>query len=519
MQNRVRKRMASRKYKRYLCVCRKWRKTMMRLMKRSDDFRLDLLHRMLSAARSTTAKICPNDVQLSLLGYTIGTKGLISAPENVQMLGRPELESRNNKLVRHVDGLTFPFWIWKNVKAPKWSVLSKGLIQRFPFEMGCGDMYLVTHQSTSSLYFARIVHLQDKPVREGVVRELDAHLRLRTRLRKMRMEANLAVKQKITQVQRRIQAARADFRNLNAHVAHELDAEIKMLETEERDSSLTYSHLYVVPVSISVDAVHRPPHLVLVFEPEDTNLLQLTYPVRSMPEVVLASVVHQLMIGLKHLHETGLVHSGLDASAVFISFSGRVRLGEMNHAYHADDAKCRGKIEIMAPERLLGLENTSKGDIWSLGLMMLKVLACLPLPFGDPNKDLLAYKRTICSIADESSGAYAPKLLPTNGPFSAAVRLFVERCLDRHPRHRPTVEDCLAMPFVGKAAERSGRTLAWSSSKTEQAILSSWVQSLLQAEQNDVFASNPDEPAFRRINSPSGSAFSRIPSAGKERES
>ncbi len=91
------------------------------------------------------------------------------------MLGRPELESRNNKLVRQVDGLTFPFWIWKNVKAPKWSVLSKGLIQRFPSEMGCGDMYLVTHQSTSSLYFARIVLLQDKPVREGVVRELDAH--------------------------------------------------------------------------------------------------------------------------------------------------------------------------------------------------------------------------------------------------------------------------------------------------------------------------------------------------------
>jgi hypothetical protein len=54
------------------------------------------------------ARVCGNDVQLSLLGYTIGTKGLISAPDNVQMLGRPELESRNNKLVRHVDGLTFP---------------------------------------------------------------------------------------------------------------------------------------------------------------------------------------------------------------------------------------------------------------------------------------------------------------------------------------------------------------------------------------------------------------------------
>jgi hypothetical protein len=56
MQNRVRKRMASHKYKRYLRVCRKWRKIMIRLMKRSDDFRLDLLHRMISAARSTTAR-------------------------------------------------------------------------------------------------------------------------------------------------------------------------------------------------------------------------------------------------------------------------------------------------------------------------------------------------------------------------------------------------------------------------------------------------------------------------------
>jgi len=392
---------------------------------------------------------------------------------------------------------------------------------RFPFEMGCGDMYLVTHLSTSSLYFARIVHLQDKPVREGVVRELDAHLRLRTRLRKMRTEAYLEVKQKITQVQRQIQAARADFRHLNMPVAHELEARLKLLESEERDESLTYSHLYVVPVSISIDAVHRPPHLVLVFEPEDYNLLQLTYPVRAMPEPQFASVVHQLLIGLKHLHEAGLVHSGLDASAVFIAVSGRVRMGNLNDCYHADNAKCRGKIEIMAPERLLGLENTSKGDIWSLGLMMLKVLACLPHPFGDPNKDLLAYKQTICSIADESAdefpGAHAPKLLPTNGPFSAAVRLFVERCLDRNPRHRPTVVDCLEMPFVGKAAERSGRALVWSSSKTEQSILSNWVKSL-----SDAFASSPDEPAFGRANSsnsPSGSAVARVPSAGRERES
>jgi serine/threonine protein kinase len=165
----------------------------------------------------------------------------------------------------------------------------------------------------------------------------------------------------------------------------------------------------------------------------------------QMPENKLASVIHQLLLALKALHQAHLIHGSLDASAVFISASGRVRLGNFTYSAHSEGASCRGQLASMAPERLLAVDHSHKSDIWSLGLMMLKILKGEAHPLGDPSLDLLAYKRTVCSIGQDidlgQPGACGSEgaLLPSNGPFSASVRLFVQRCLDRNPNHRPSV--------------------------------------------------------------------------------
>lgn len=112
------------------------------------------------------------------------------------------------------------------------------------------------------------------------------------------------------------------------------------------------------------------------------------------------------------------------------------------------------------------MHHSQKSDIWSLGLLMLKILGMHEHPFGDPSRDLFAYKHTVCSIGQDALGldedhaarlgggaaaaaaanaAAAARaeqavlsLLPPN-VYSASVRLFIKRCLDRNPHHRPSV--------------------------------------------------------------------------------
>ena len=47
--------------------------------------------------------------------------------------------------------------VWKNIKAPRWSVLCKGEVLPLPASMGNSDMFVATHEATGSRYFARMV--------------------------------------------------------------------------------------------------------------------------------------------------------------------------------------------------------------------------------------------------------------------------------------------------------------------------------------------------------------------------
>jgi len=411
------------------------------------------------------------DVTLTLLGYSVGTKGLISVPENVRMLGRQvalcSVASRTKlfqragqeasapcslrRKTRFVEGLSFPFHVWKNITVPSWAFLSeKGQLEQLPAAMKCEDLYSAVHASSGCRYFARVMRLQDKVSRDAIFRELDALLRLRTMLGKRREESR------------------------TVHVLREEAA---------------YHHLFVAVLSVSIDLSRRPPRLVLLFEAQDTNLAQLLSlnAKHTITEAALASVVHQLLLALEVVHEAGLVHSALDATSVYISLTGRIRLGNFHRCCFTDNATCRGKVSLMPPERLCGVENSQKSDVWSLGLMMLMSLVPDGAPFGDP--DLLSYKEAICSIGGETEETDsrwggrlgATSMLAADGPFSAALRNFIQRCLERNPQRRPSVAECVDMPFGSKSLERTSSRVNWLPAKNQHAILAAWLSSVLES--------------------------------------
>mmetsp|Transcript_26265 Transcript_26265/g.59610 ORF Transcript_26265/g.59610 Transcript_26265/m.59610 type:complete len:152 (+) Transcript_26265:2255-2710(+) len=124
----------------------------------------------------------------------------------------------------------------------------------------------------------------------------------------------------------------------------------------------------------------------------------------------------------------------------------------------------------MAPERMLGIENSLKSDIWSLGLMMYKLLTGQHEPFGKCT-DKVLYKENVLSKD--------ALRLPWNGPFTPALQNFVEKCTSRNVGKRPTVSELLDMPFVGKALGSVNGKRNWPTAKTSQSVLASWVQNVL----------------------------------------
>ncbi|EKX43295.1 hypothetical protein GUITHDRAFT_140608 [Guillardia theta CCMP2712] len=202
----------------------------------------------------------------------------------------------------------------------------------------------------------------------------------------------------------------------------------------------SYQRMYVACVNACIDQ-NPPPTLVMVLEAQDTNLHQISSKI--MPEAVMSTVIHQVLQALFYVHKLGIIHGGIDATAVYIAFNGKVRLGNFYNSSYADQPKCRGKLELMAPERMLGIENTLKSDIWSLGVMMFKILTGQHEPFGKcTNK--LQYKST-----------------------------------SRNVGKRPTVAELLDMPFVGKALGGVNGKRTWPTAKTSQSVLASWVQNVL----------------------------------------
>lgn len=152
-QKRFRGRRGRLRVKRHRLLRARWLRIGADMMERVELRRQEFLRRMLQSRKNSTVQISgENDLRLTALGYTIGCRGLITVPEGVRMLGRETAQSDLTSKIgqsehgaarssggppgapskakqRFHEGLSFPFNIWKNVKAPRWSLLCKGLIQ------------------------------------------------------------------------------------------------------------------------------------------------------------------------------------------------------------------------------------------------------------------------------------------------------------------------------------------------------------------------------------------------------
>ncbi|XP_013085302.1 serine/threonine-protein kinase TAO1-like isoform X2 [Biomphalaria glabrata] len=163
---------------------------------------------------------------------------------------------------------------------------------------------------------------------------------------------------------------------------------------------------------------------------------------KPLREVEISAICQDALEGLAYLHSQSKIHRDVKAGNILLTENGTVKLADFGSASFISPANSFvGTPYWMAPEVILAMDEgqyDDKADIWSLGITCIEMAERKP-PLFNMNAMSALYH-----IAQNDS----PTL--SGGDWQDEFHNFVDACLQKIPKDRPSATQLLLHPFVRK---------------------------------------------------------------------
>ncbi|XP_073734367.1 striated muscle preferentially expressed protein kinase isoform X2 [Callorhinus ursinus] len=160
----------------------------------------------------------------------------------------------------------------------------------------------------------------------------------------------------------------------------------------------------------------------------------------------VATYVVQLLQGLDYLHGRHVLHLDIKPDNLLLAPDNALKIVDFGSAQPYNPQALRplghrtGTLEFMAPEMVKGEPIGSATDIWGAGVLTYIMLSGYS-PFYEPDP-----QETEARIVGGRFDAF--QLYPNT---SQSATLFLRKVLSAHPWSRPSLQDCLAHPWLQDA--------------------------------------------------------------------
>ncbi|KAE8301743.1 Kinase, STE STE11 [Giardia duodenalis] len=184
-------------------------------------------------------------------------------------------------------------------------------------------------------------------------------------------------------------------------------------------------------------------YLYIILELVDFGSLQtLIKQYDDLGENVVACYIYQILLGLKYLHEQGIIHKDIKAANILMTSSGLCKLtdfGLSQRLQDVDPTVVEGSPYWLAPEVINEEGVSTKSDVWSLGATMIELLTKKP-PFHNLTGFAAMY-----NIATLTEMPLPPNISPECADFLSC-------CFKIDPHERHSCAELLNHPWLIKNA-------------------------------------------------------------------